>query len=709
MTSPADEFVAKAVELREAGRIDEALIAARHATKVDPEQANAWWQLALAVLAKDGQGAAVPHLKKTVELAPSFAYGWYRLGFAFKKSGMTDEAVEAWERAVEEDPIRVDALKALADVYNEREYVRDGDKLIEVLKTLDSLNELTSSGQHQLGVAYFKKRSYHDAIKMFSKFAGPEMDHTAYFNMALCYESDLMDQDADAADAYRMALKINQDYERALKNLDLLLPRTQRLRPLALSAGKNLLAQDQWYVHYINPFELLGLTEVDNPFELEAKDIQKAKKLLLQEIDLEEGKVEWIPGLTIDRSRAIKIVDEMNDELIRYNHHLIYQWKPLCDFLSRGDIGFFTVDPHESPLDFLTEIHTDEETLKWLSPTFAAQFDLVFTKALERRSIDVIKCMLAGRRWVVPQDEDRCFDGAQRQIERLLEPLREANKLSERSKPSVRSINSILTQGNAGAIIGMLPLGLQKFQNEAATLIRSISIDAYNHHDDPDLAKEILQISRQFAKRSPSMQSRINDDLATLEEKIREAKKDEAFISLRGETFSITRDHVSFGKGKMKVSDVKTVRWGTVRSRQGTVETLTMSMVIGDWSSNLPEFETTAYTNFEESKKLFGKLVDAMFAYVIGHVMAAVRNQIAENQTTRYGAAVADRYGMKFTIPGWFGSKEVHCPWSRLRSEIDNGEVVITDSSNPKAKVSLPLPEIDNAFIIHMIIKGQQS
>ena len=709
MTSPADEFVAKAVEMREAGRIEESLIAARHATKVDPEEANAWWQLALAVLAKDGQGAAVPHLKKTVELAPGFAYGWYRLGFAFKKSGMTDEAVEAWERAIEEDPIRVDALKALADAYGEREYGGDADKLIEVLKTLELLDELTSIGQHQLGVAYYKNKDYHNAIKMFSKFAGPEQDHTAYFNMALCFESETMGQDADAVDAYRMALSIKDDYERAQKNLDSLLPRTQRLRQLALSAGNGLLPQDQWYAHYINPFELLNLTDIGNPFDLDAKDIQRAKKLLLQEIDVEDGKVEWVPGLTIDRSRAIKVVDEMTDTLVRYNHHLVFQCKPLRDFLSRGDIGHFVVDPDDSPLEFINELHTDEDILKLISSPFAAQFDLVFTKALEKRSSDVIECMLDGRRWVAPQDEDRCFEGAHRQIDRLLEPLRNASNLSEKSKPRVASINSILNQGDMGKIIGLLPMLFQQAQNEGASLIRSISIDTYNHHDDPDVAKEILLISRQFAKRSPSLQLKIKEDIETLDEKIKEAKKDEASITLRGESFSITREYVSFGKGKLKVGDVKTIRWGTVRSRTGTVETLTMTMIIGDWSTNLPEFNTTVHSNFEETKKLFGTLVDALFAYVMPHVMSAVRKQISDNQTTRYGAVVADSYGIKFTIPGWFGEKQEHCPWRRLRSEIDNGEVVITDSANPKAKVSLPLPNVDNAFILHMIIKNQQN
>ena len=49
MTSPAEEFIKKAVEHRENDRLDEAIIAARRATALDPDSANAWWQLALAV------------------------------------------------------------------------------------------------------------------------------------------------------------------------------------------------------------------------------------------------------------------------------------------------------------------------------------------------------------------------------------------------------------------------------------------------------------------------------------------------------------------------------------------------------------------------------------------------------------------------------------------------------------------------------------
>ena len=703
MTSPAAEFIAKSVEMREAGRIDEALIAAKHAVKVGPDEANAWWQLSLAVLEKDGQGAAVPHLKKTVELAPSFVYGWYRLGFAFKKSGMTDEAIEAWETAIEEDPVRVDALRALVGAYGERDLHGDDGKLFEALKTLDQLEELTPTEESKLGVAYYKKKEYHNAIRKYRK----DPDYSDYFNMALCFASETMGQDADAVDAYRMAIRLKSDFSRAQIELDKLLPRTQKLRSLALAAGKGLLPQDQWFINYVNPFELLNLHKDRDPFELDAKEIQKAKKLLLQEIDLEGGQIEWVSGLTIDRSRAIKVVDEMTDPIVRYNHYLVFQWAPLCRFLSRGDIDHFAVDPDSSPLDLIAELYGDEDALNWISGTFTAQFNLVFAKALEKRDPSLIECMLDGRRWVSPQDEDRCFEGAQRQIDRLLEPLRAAKESAEKKKPLAASISSILNQGSMGKIIGLLPIALQQAQNDAVDLIRTISVRAYNYHDDADVAKEIMLIGQQLAKRSPSLQLKFKEDIKTLDDKIKESRKDEASVNLRGECFEITRDYVSFGKSKMKVGDVKTVRWGNVKSRSGTVEMLNMTMSIGDWSTDLPEFNSTVNSNFEDVKKLFDTLVNAMFVYVIPHVLEAVRKQIADNQATTYGAVTVDRYGVLFTIPGWFGDKHEHCPWRRLKSEIVNGDAIITDSTNPKAKVSLSLPDVDNAFIIHLIIKNQ--
>ena len=95
MSNEIDALVKKSVELREAGRLDEAILVARRASSLDPDSANAWWQLALSVAEKDGEAAALKYFRQTVNLADSFGYGWHRLGDAYESQEMMDDAIES--------------------------------------------------------------------------------------------------------------------------------------------------------------------------------------------------------------------------------------------------------------------------------------------------------------------------------------------------------------------------------------------------------------------------------------------------------------------------------------------------------------------------------------------------------------------------------------------------------------------------------------
>ncbi len=138
MSQEVDDLVKKCVELRNVGRLDEAIISARRATNLDPESANAWWQLALAVSEKDGDAAAIEHFKKTVEFADEYAYGWHRLGNAYKELAMLDEAVEAWETACLYDEDFEWTRYNLIDTYNSRNIDYEKEKMFEQLVELDS-------------------------------------------------------------------------------------------------------------------------------------------------------------------------------------------------------------------------------------------------------------------------------------------------------------------------------------------------------------------------------------------------------------------------------------------------------------------------------------------------------------------------------------------------------------------------------------------
>lgn len=707
MTSSAEEFIKKAVEHRENDRLDEAIIAARRATTLDSENANSWWQLALAVHDKEGYGAAFPHFKKTMELAPSFAFGWHRLGWAYKKTGQTDEAVNCWERATEIDPERVDTLELLLSAYREREKAGDEEKVFDILKLLDSQGALGTDEVNRLGIEYHKRKDYYKSINYFRRYASEAPGPIGLFNLGLAYNASEIGQDADAIDAWRRALLRDPSYDKAKTSLDRAIKPLLDLKYKIESYGKPLLAEDQWYGNYINPYELLALEDVD-PWDLDIKQVQKAKKALMQEIDLEDGHVEWMPGLKIDRSMAMKVADELNGEWSRYWHHIVFECKPLLNFLSRGSLEHFLVDAEESPTEVLDALDENSEGFSpWLSKKFAPQYDLLLTEAIQRKDMASIECLLDGRRWVTPEDEDKCFEGAHRQVQKQLLTLKDAAERSERIKPSVAGVQKVLAEESLESILAILPMAFQQEQNEAATLVRSISIDCYNHHQDADLAKEVLVLASAFALRSPSLRHRLDEDMATLNEKIAEERKDESSLTLSGQDYSIKRDGVKFGNVSIPTKEIETIRWGISITRSNGVATYAFGMAIGGRGSTVARLTWSSSSNIETQEGLFNKFVDAAFSYVLPTVIEKLTAELNRGSRLQIGPASVSKSGITFTIKGWFNDKQELCPWHRLSAGLSNGELVISDSSNSKATISMPLKETDNAFVLYLMIKKQ--
>ena len=63
-----DDLFEKATEQRRRGRNDEALISARKATKLDPLNADAFWQLALCQLDTGAAASAIGSVKRSLSL-----------------------------------------------------------------------------------------------------------------------------------------------------------------------------------------------------------------------------------------------------------------------------------------------------------------------------------------------------------------------------------------------------------------------------------------------------------------------------------------------------------------------------------------------------------------------------------------------------------------------------------------------------------------
>ena len=137
-----------------------------------------------------------------------------------------------------------------------------------------------------------------DAIKYWSRNAHQSDDTASLFNLGLAYNLDDVSQDVDAVDCWRLVLRKDASNAKAPGRIQSVkTPLLDLARKVQSSRQSLCQPEDQWYSIYINPFQLLNCPKDFDFGDLESKVVQKWKKTLLQEIELEEGELHWMPGL----------------------------------------------------------------------------------------------------------------------------------------------------------------------------------------------------------------------------------------------------------------------------------------------------------------------------------------------------------------------------------------------------------------------------
>lgn len=92
--------LAEARDLRDHGKIDEAVARYRAASAADAKAAEPHVELGALLVEVHRNREAVEELRAGVRLNPLAEAGWYHLGFALRETGQTEEAVKAYRRYI---------------------------------------------------------------------------------------------------------------------------------------------------------------------------------------------------------------------------------------------------------------------------------------------------------------------------------------------------------------------------------------------------------------------------------------------------------------------------------------------------------------------------------------------------------------------------------------------------------------------------------
>lgn len=474
---------------------------------------SSWINLVVEARDSGQHGKAVELAEQAVREYPRSDWLWRELGGELIEVERLDEAEQALQTALRLDPNAAWLWRRFAALYRKRE---DLEGEIESLETLNSLGVATWHDLNQLGIAHHNHRDLAKALKYYRLSAAREPDAVPWFNLALVYSDPEISQDADAADSCRCALSVAPDYAPARE----LLEKTKRkLAPLAkqAKAGAGGLVGQNKFFDFISPFEILQIKDVTAVEALDAKAIKKAKDRLKSELDLNDGKVGWLGDNPLEWARAISVIDELDDDAKRRYHVAIFRNKPLLNFLTRGDIEHFLYSDGYFPCDTEELLHREPGFRTFLSEPFSKQYNRVLTLAIEQRRLPVVEVLFDGRRWVEPEDEDLCFDGASKQVGDIVEAMRSKARDGCSRKVSLREIEDFLREHSLPEHFNLLPVHFARHQGDIVAEIRNLAISCFNQHGDPVLSKGVLSLCKRFTSRSVALTTQLEEDFKTIE------------------------------------------------------------------------------------------------------------------------------------------------------------------------------------------------
>lgn len=153
-------------------------------------------------------------MKRAVNLAPNSDDVYRRVAAAYLRSGQKNEAIEAYQKAIQMGPYYWANYNALGNAYDE---LGDYDKAFTAFQRVVELAPEISFGYENVGVVYFSQGKFKEAISYFQKALAITSDPVLYSNIGTAYF--YMQRYAESVPMFEKAVAMNPNDESPVGNL----------------------------------------------------------------------------------------------------------------------------------------------------------------------------------------------------------------------------------------------------------------------------------------------------------------------------------------------------------------------------------------------------------------------------------------------------------------------------------------------------------
>ncbi len=154
------------IQLRGAGRVEEAIGEYEQALHLNPDFADAHINLGIALMHAGRTQEAIGHYEQAVRIRPDFAKGHNELGIALARQGRVQEAIRQWEQALQLKPVYFEARNNLGNALLQSGRIPEA---IEQYEQALRINPDFALAHHNLGVALVEAGKVGEAIGQFEQ------------------------------------------------------------------------------------------------------------------------------------------------------------------------------------------------------------------------------------------------------------------------------------------------------------------------------------------------------------------------------------------------------------------------------------------------------------------------------------------------------------------------------------------------------------
>lgn len=227
-------------------------------------------------------------------------------------------------------------------------------------------------------------------------------------------------------------------------------------------------------MQYINPIEILGLSNAAYAGSIDTDIIKREKKKVFAEIELSDTGLYNYNGFDITKSDCEKAINELDNEEKKEFHYYLTTNPSLNNYLTTGNEKLFNSFSQES-------IYKIPEFVLFINPFFSERFDKSLLKAFKANDTKLLTSILRTQILVNQSNINIAFKSVSNEIKNRIE---EVNKITEEIKTNERdcdeeSIDEIVTQIKKDfpvELINTLPSYFQSQINKIGSAINFLDL-----------------------------------------------------------------------------------------------------------------------------------------------------------------------------------------------------------------------------------------